>query len=208
VRIGLIGAGSVAQAFARKAVAAGHSVVFSNSRGPESLEAIASQFGGAASAAWPQDAVENPIVMLSVPWVRVDSVLKSLPAWKGQILIDPTNAFDADSSRLVDLGHMTSSEIVANLAPGARVVKALNSLYARNFADDPIRQGLRRVILISGDDPRAKTTIADLFESFGFAPIDLGSLAIGGAIQGVAGPIAGHDLFVPWPAPRSLFHGS
>jgi hypothetical protein len=60
---------------------------------------------------------------------------------------------------------------------------------------------MRRALFISGDDPGAQNLVADLFESFGFAPILLGTLAQGGRIQAVGGPIAGHDFFLPWPAP-------
>jgi 8-hydroxy-5-deazaflavin:NADPH oxidoreductase len=208
MRIGLIGAGAVAQAFAQKAVTAGHSVVFSSSREPESLKAVTDPFGGAATAARPREVVDNPVVVLALPWGKVETVLTSLPGWNGQVLIDATNAFTADHSALIDLGRTTSSEIVASLAPGARVIKAMNHLYMTNFTVDPVRGNLRRVLFLAGDDPEAKTTAGDLFESFGFAPIDLGSLATGGAIQSVNAPIAGHDFFVPWPAPRSLSHTS
>lgn len=53
-----------------------------------------------------------------------------------------------------------------------------------------------------GDDPAARNTVPDLFETFGFAPVDLGSLKVGG-------PVAGHDFFLHWPAPRSfpVFNG-
>lgn len=88
--------------------------------------------------------------------------------------------------------------------PGARVVKALNASFMANFAKPPIVGGMRRVAFVSGDDRAAKTTVADLLESFGFAPVDLGSLRDGGRIQGVGAPIAGHDFFLPWPAPRSF----
>jgi predicted dinucleotide-binding enzyme len=65
MRIGIIGAGDVAQAFARKAIDAGHQVVFSNSRGKESLAPAIAKFGAAATA--PAEAVENPIVLLACP---------------------------------------------------------------------------------------------------------------------------------------------
>ena len=125
----IIGAGQVAQAFARKAIDAGHHIVFSNSRGRT--------------------------------------------AWR-------------------------------HWSPGARVVKALNASFMANFAKPPIVGGMRRVAFVSGDDRAAKATVADLLESFGFAPVDLGVLHEGGRIQGVGAPIAGHDFFLAWPAPRSF----
>lgn len=206
MRIGIIGAGRVAQSFTRKAVDAGNSVVFSNSRGPDSLAPVVAQFGASAVGGTLLEAVDNPIVLLAVPWPKVEEALGTLPAWSGQILIDPTNAFNGGNptNGLVDFQGKSSSELVAALVPGARVVKAMNTIFMVNFAKSPVSGTLRRVAFFSGDDPEAKTMIADLLESFGFAPVDLGSLQAGGRIQGVGAPIAGHDFFLPWPASRSF----
>lgn len=206
MRIGLIGAGAVARAFARKAIGAGHSVVFSNSRGGEGLDALVSEFGPQSSAGTSDQAVANDVVLLATPWPKVEGALRSLPTWRGQILIDPTNAFKDGTvaSGLADFQGGSSSQYVASLAPGARVVKAMNTLFMTNFAQNPVAENMRRVLFISGDDPKAQNLVADLFESFGFAPILLGTLAQGGRIQAVGGPIAGHDFFLPWPAPRSF----
>ncbi|PLZ01936.1 NADP oxidoreductase [Burkholderia sp. WAC0059] len=206
MRIGAIGAGQVAQAFARRAIDAGHEVVFSNSRGADSLASVVEALGPSARAGTREEALDNPVVLLAVPWPKVEAALKALPAWRGQILVDPTNGFrDGTPARgLVDFGAGSSSERVAELAAGARVVKALNTMFMTNFAKPPVSGALRRAAFISGDDRDAKDTVADLLERFGFAPVDLGSLRAGGRIQAVGGPIAGHDFFVPWPAPRAF----
>lgn len=202
MRIGIIGAGAVAQAFARKAIDAEHTVVFSNSRGVESLTPVVANFGRWATAATIEEAANNSVVLLAAPWLKVEAILRGLPTWRGQILIDATNGFKDDG--LVDFGAGSSSETVAALAPGARVVKAMNSLFMTNFVRNPVSGGFRRAIFVSGDDQAAKAQIADLFESFGFAPVDLGTLRKGGRLQAVGSPLAGHDLFLPWPAPRSF----
>jgi predicted dinucleotide-binding enzyme len=82
-----------------------------------------------------------------------------------------------------DLGGRTSSELVADLVPGARVVKAANTLVADVLAADPHHAGGRRVIFLSGDDPDAKSAVTELFDVAGFFPIDLGGLATGGRMQ-------------------------
>ena len=205
MHIGIIGAGQVARAFARKAIDAGHHIVFSNSRGPDRLAALVAGFGPLASAGTVREALAHPVVLLALPWPRVEAALRDLPPWHGQILIDAGNAFRSGdpAGGLADVGG-ASSERVAALAPGARVVKAINASFMANFAKPPVVAGMRRVAFVSGDDRDAKTTVADLLESFGFAPVDLGSLRDGGRIQGVGAPIAGHDFFLPWPAPRSF----
>lgn len=206
MQIGIVGAGNVAQAFASKAINAGHSVVFSNSRGPQSLAPIVTRFGPMATAAPVTVAIENPIVLLALPWPKVDGALRNISTWHGQILIDPSNAFRGGTPAhgIVNFKDSSSSEHVAALAPGARVVKAMNSNFMSNFEREPTDGRFRRAVFISGDDRAARNTVADLLESFGFAPVDLGSLRVGGRIQAVGGPIAGHDFFLPWPAPRSM----
>lgn len=206
MKVGIIGAGQVARAFARKAVDAGHSVQLSNSRGGEGLADLISEFGPCASAGSGAEAVEADFVLLATPWPKVKDALSALPPWHGQILVDATNAFSdgTPAAGLVDFAGGSSSELVASLAPGARVVKAMNSLFMANFTQDPVSGSLRRAVLISGDDPAARGVVADMFEDFGFAPVLLGTLAQGGRIQAIGGPIAGHDFFLPWHSPRSL----
>jgi predicted dinucleotide-binding enzyme len=184
--VGIIGAGRLGQAMARLAVRAGRSVVISNSRGPESLGAVAAEIGAAAGSKL--DAAAAITVVLAVPWDRVPAALDGLE-WNGNVLIDATNDWPAD-----DLDGRTSSEIVAELAGGARVVKAANTLSAEVLASDPQQADGRRVLFISGDHDDAKATVTALFAAAAFAVIDLGDLATGGAMQQIHHPLAGVDL--------------
>ena len=97
---------------------------------------------------------------------------------------------------LADLGGIGASEIVAGFAPGARIVKAFNSIRMAHFNEGPVNGQGKRVIFVSGDDETSKRVVKDLIESFGFAAIDLGGLVTGGRIQQAGGPLAGLDLFV------------
>ena len=108
--------------------------------------------------------------------------------WDGQTVIDTTNAWNAD------LGGRTSSEIVADLVPGARLVKAANTLEANLLGADPHEAGGRRVIFLSGDDTSAKAAVVELFDAAGFFPIDLGDLVTGGRMQPLGGPLPSHNL--------------
>lgn len=208
MQIGTIGAGQVAQAFARKAAAAGHRVILSSRRGPEDLGLLVSAIGPEVSAAARKDAAACDMVLLAVPWGQVEDALSGLPDWSGCILIDATNAFDDEGRTVRDAAG--SSELVAALAPGARVVKALNATFMTNFEGSPVVGSFRRAIFVSGDDVDAVEQVAGLLEQFGFAPVDLGPLALGGRMQAVGSTLAGHDFFLPWPAPRSFpaFNGA
>ena len=186
--VGIIGAGRLGQAMARTALRAGRSVVIANSRGPESLTSVVSTLGQAVSAGTADQAAAARIVIIAVPWDRVPGALRGLE-WNDQIVIDATNDWSAG-----DLNGRTSSELVAGLVPGARVVKAGNTLGADVLGSDPREAEGRRVIFVSGDDADAKSAVASLFEDAGFAAIDLGNLATGGAMQQIHHPLAGLNL--------------
>ena len=168
--VGIIGAGRLGQAMARTALRAGREVVLANSRGPESLASEISALGDGATAGTVEQAAGADIVVLAVPWPRVPEAVGG-PDWGGRIVIDATNDFDPS-----DLNGRTSSELVADLVAGARVVKAANTLGAAVLGGDPHEGGGRRVIFLSGDDADAKSAVAALFEEAGFAAIDLGGL--------------------------------
>jgi 8-hydroxy-5-deazaflavin:NADPH oxidoreductase len=186
--VGIIGAGRLGQAMARTALRAGRRVVIANSRGPGSLTSVVTALGAGVSAGTVDDAAAAGIVVIAVPWDRVAEAVQGR-AWDGRVVIDATNDWAAD-----DLQGRTSSELVADLVPGARVVKAGNTLGADVLGSDPQGAGGRRVIFISGDEADAKADVVSLFQDAGFAAIDLGGLATGGAMQQIHHPLAGVNL--------------
>jgi predicted dinucleotide-binding enzyme len=186
--VGIVGAGHLGRAMARVAVRAGRRVVLANSRGPDSLAEVVSELGDRAAAGTREDASAGGIVVIAVPWERVPDAVRGID-WDGRIVIDATNDWAAD-----DLDGRTSSELVADLVPGARVVKAANTLGADVLASDPREGGGRRVIFLSGDDAGAKADVEALFRDAGFAPVDLGDLASGGSMHEIHHPLAGLNL--------------
>jgi 8-hydroxy-5-deazaflavin:NADPH oxidoreductase len=186
--IGIIGAGRLGTAMARLALRAGRRVVIANSRGPETLASVVSALGDGVSSGTVDEAASAGVVVLAVPWDHVHEAVENV-TWGGQVLVDATNDWGAD-----DLQGRTSSELVADLVTGARVVKAGNTLGADVLGSDPQEAGGRRVIFLSGDDHDAREDIAALFQAAGFAVIDLGGLATGGAMQQIHHPLAGVNL--------------
>ena len=201
MKIGFLGAGTVAGTFGRHLITAGHTIVVSNSRGPATLADFVADLGPGASAGTKQEATECDVVILAAHWVNVPEALKGID-WRGRILIDATNAHrdpvpdislaGVTRSRAALKGR-TSSEMVAEMAVGARLVKSISNMPMAWIQDfSPSKP--RTVIFTSGDDIEAKQLVIELVNSTGLVAIDLGSLATGGAMHEVGAPLSGLDL--------------
>lgn len=130
------------------------------------------------------------IVFLAVNWSSIPDAVGQLGPWHGRIVIDANNAVEAAPFRAVELHGRASSAVLAELLPGARVVKAFNHLAASMLASDPQAEGGRRALFYAGDDADAKTVVGDLIQQLGFAGIDLGTLDGGGRLaQFPGGPL-------------------
>ncbi|WP_394792092.1 NADPH-dependent F420 reductase [Rhodoferax sp.] len=187
--ISIIGAGAIGSAIARQLARNGIAASIANSRGPQSLKALTDELGTHITAVTVQEAAQADLVFLAVNWPRVSTALKDLGPWNGRILVDANNAVQVPSYQPVDLGGLTSSEAVAQWAPGARVVKAFNHLMAAALSADPQVDGGRRVLFLSGPDADAKQTVGELITRLGYAPVDLGGTEQGRLVQFPGGPL-------------------
>jgi hypothetical protein len=191
MKFGMIGAGRVSRAIAGHAISAGHDVVFSNSRGPESLGDLVDAFGPQASAGTVAEAGAADLVVLAVNWDRVREAVRDLPYREGRILIDATNQWAAPPPDfIVDQLEVGGSELVASLVPGAHVIKAFDNMYAPKVAADPVTDTGRRILFYAGDDQDSKELFRSVVDGFGFASVDLGPLRMGRLMQ-VDGPLTG-----------------
>lgn len=193
--IGIIGAGQIGHAIATALARRSIPATLSNSRGPESLKETAAGIGPAIKAGTREEAASKDIVFLAVNWSKLPGAVSGLPGFGGRIVVDANNPIEAPLFRLADLGGRLSSEIVADLVPSARLVKAFNHLSPQLVAGDPQAEGGRRVLFYSGDDDAAKAEIAALIQSLDFFGIDLGPLAVGGRLaQFPGGALPSHNL--------------
>jgi 8-hydroxy-5-deazaflavin:NADPH oxidoreductase len=177
MKFGFIGAGNVAQTYAKHFVRHGHEVVLSNSRGPDSLAEIIRGIGPNAKAGTVQEAAKQEIVILAVRWEQAKEALDEVPDWNGRILVDATNRPLEEDPR-----GKTGSEIIASYAPGARLVKALNTIVVEWLQDYSDKKP-KTVLFLSGDDADAKQKLAPALEETGFVPVDIGGLIDGGKLQ-------------------------
>lgn len=134
-------------------------------------------------------------ILLALPYGKMEA-LPPADVFAGKIVIDAMNAYSA-VGRVMDLGDRTSSEEVAKGLPGARLVKAFNTMGWNTLASGsrPAHEE-RLVVFIAGDDVAAKGAVAKLIEEIGFAAIDTGSLRDGGRRQQPGSPIYGPPLTV------------
>ncbi|WP_145390063.1 NADPH-dependent F420 reductase [Stieleria neptunia] len=100
---------------AAKLVAVGHEVLVANSRGPESLRARLAEIDVRITPASVTDASGCEVVLLAVPWTKIEEVLTPEQEWNGRILVDATNIFLSYSPdfRIADLNGDSGSEIGA-----------------------------------------------------------------------------------------------
>ncbi len=196
MRLGIIGAGALAQAFTVRALSAGHTVTISSSHRTDSLDATAHSLGVGVRAGTKYEAADADVVLLAVPYRNAPLALADLGDWGGRTLIDATNDFSQSTPPFP--GVPSSSEVIAEMAHGAHVIKAFNTTPARVLASDPRpSEGYRRVIVMSGDDVPSKGALRSLLGQMGFAPVDLGGLAEAARLQQLPGGLlAGLDLFV------------
>jgi predicted dinucleotide-binding enzyme len=190
MKIGIIGAGKIGGTAARLLVEAGHDVAVSNSRGPESLGALMAELGpGGVAMSVDEAATWGDVILLAVPW-RTPEALPAPERVAGKVVIDAMNPYTATGG-LFDLGGSTSSEETQKRLPGARLVKAFNTINHQHLAgrgrkDLPVDE--RHAIFVAGDDDEAKALVSRLVEEIGFAPVDTGPLREGGARQQPGAP--------------------
>jgi len=184
--VGFIGSGYIGSTVARLSVTAGHRVVLSNSRAPETLNELVAELGPLAEAATAAHAAATgDIVVVAIP-VRA---YRDLPAGElaGKVLIDTGNYYPQRDGQLAELdsGSLTSSGLLQNELPGASVVKAFNNIFYRHLAAlaRPSGAADRSFLPIAGDDLAAKSAVTGYLDSIGYGIIDVGPLAAGWRFQ-------------------------
>ena len=178
--VGFIGSGSIGRAIARLAVGAGHRVVLSNSRGPETLADTVAELGPQASAATSEEAAAaGDIVVVTVPV----SAFPHMPAAQlaGKTVIDTCNYGAERDGHIPELddNSLTSSELLQRYVPDALLVKAFNTIFFKHLLSLSRPSGApdRSSLPIAGDSAPAKATVTEFLDSIDYGVVDAGSLA-------------------------------
>jgi predicted dinucleotide-binding enzyme len=178
MKIAVIGTGSVGGTLGRRWAELGHDVRFGvRDLADQAANALVAQIKGDAQLARVPDAVaEATVVVLATPYTANADAIAAAGDLRGKILIDVTNPLRPDLSLSVGFDS-SGAETVAQLAPSARVVKAMNQVGFEVMADPRFAAG-KPVMFVAGDDAAAKQVVLDLVAALGFEAIDAGGLAI------------------------------
>jgi predicted dinucleotide-binding enzyme len=184
--IGLIGSGHIGSTLARLAVAAGHDVVLSTSRGPETLTELVDELGPHARAATAVDAAAaGDLVVVTVPLKAYRAV--PVEPLRGKVVIDTDNYYPQRDGQIAELDDetTTTSELLQAHLPESHVVKAFNNIFFKQLGSlgRPSGDPARSVLPIAGENEAAKRTVTEFLDSIGYDVYDVGPLAEGWRFQ-------------------------
>ncbi len=180
MKIGIIGAGFVGRSIAKLALQAGHEVMLSNSRGPQTLFSLRPMIGCQVGSA--DEAAEfGEVVVIAVPLSAVNVL--PVAGIKNKQVVDAVNYYPDRDGEIAELdsGQTTTSELLARILPAARITKAFNAIPMTQLESDGLPAGAenRRALPLAGDDAEGKAIAAALYEAFGFDAVDAGPLSEG-----------------------------
>jgi predicted dinucleotide-binding enzyme len=185
MKIAIIGSGNVGRALGGSFARAGQDVTLV-ARDPDHAGTAAAEIGVAAAASVADAARDADVLVLAVPYTAVEDLVAELDgAAAGKVLIDATNPLRGDYSGLSTAGEASGAEHLAELFPGARVVKAFNTLFAAAQAD-PATHGTTLDALYATDDDEAAAVVATLATAIGFRPVRVGPLAAARELEAAA----------------------
>jgi len=185
MKIAIIGTGNVGRALGTSFAGAGHQVVLSGHEAAKTAE-VASAIGALAAGSAADAVGAADIVVIAVPYTAVPSVAAEIaPFVAGKVVIDATNTLKPDYSGLATGDGPSGAELLAAVLPGARVVKAFNTLFAANQGN-PRALGTTLDALYATDDAEAHATFAALASSIGFRPVSVGPLAAARELEAMA----------------------
>ncbi|WP_084103209.1 NADPH-dependent F420 reductase [Demequina sp. NBRC 110056] len=179
--LGIVGAGRVGLAIARRAVAAGLDVGVAARRPPEEMRAVIEAGAPGASSISVADAARRDAVLLALPLGKIASLDAALFA--GALVIDASNHWweiDGRLPQFEDLTTSTSEQVGRHLA-GARIVKSLNHVgaYVLEELHAPPGDPARIAVAVAGDGADDVDAVAGLVDALGYDPVVAGSLAEG-----------------------------
>lgn len=179
IPIGTIGAGHIGSTIGGLWVKDGHKVFFSD-RHPEQLKDLVAGLGPLAQAGTvPQAIAFGEAILLTVPYGAIPQIGRDYATeLKGKIVLDTCNAVAARDGDIADEVEKNGIGVTSQkYFPGARLVRAFNTMGYMYFAQEANRAGPKLAVPIAGDDAEAVQVAAGLVRDAGFDPVVVGKLA-------------------------------
>ncbi len=180
MKIGIIGAGNIGGALARRFTELGHEVSVANSRGPETLRDLEAETGSTAVTV-PEAARGKDVVVVTIPESKVPQLPEDLfqGVDDGVVVIDTGNYYPRHRDGRIDaIEEGTPESVWVSQQLGRAVIKAFNNIYAQHLRDHGRPPGSpgRIALPVAGDERAAKSTVMGLVEELGFDAVDAGPL--------------------------------
>ena len=178
MKIGVIGAGFIGRAVAQLALAAGHEVMLSNSRGPQTMSSVLSGIWGVQVGSAEDAAQFGDVVLVAIPLAHYRSV--PVQGLEGKTVMDANNYYPERDGHIPELDRFetTTSRLLADHLPRSHVVKVFNAIFAPDLTQDARPHGApeRRALPVAADDVAAKAQVIQLLDELGFDAVDAGGL--------------------------------
>jgi predicted dinucleotide-binding enzyme len=179
MKIGIIGAGHIGGTLTRRLRALGHDVSVANSRGPQTLAALASETGAHAVTV-AEAAKDKDLVVVTIPEKSIPELPKSLfaAARPETVVVDTGNYYPQRDGRIAAIEGGTTESRWVSQQLGRPVIKAFNTIHAQHLLENGRPRGApnRIALPVAGDDPKAKAVVMKLIDDLGFDAVDAGSL--------------------------------
>ena len=174
--ITIIGTGNMGRAISTRALAGGQDVQLLGTEA-EKAEALAGELDGEVETGTVGDELRGDVVVLAVWYPVLDDVLSRYgDQLDGKVVVDVTNPIDTDAFEPLEVAAGSAAQEIKSKQPGAKVVKAFNTTFARTLGTGEV-SGTPLDVLLASDDEDGKSAVADLVEQMGLRPIDAGPLA-------------------------------
>jgi 8-hydroxy-5-deazaflavin:NADPH oxidoreductase len=167
---------------------------------PATAAALAQEIGPRAQGGGSEAAARlADTVIVAVPYTNVAEALKGAGDLTGKIVVDISNPITPDFKALT-VGHTTSAaEEIQKLVPGAKVVKAWNTIFAQLLPAEAHEGRPAPVqVFVAGDDEEAKKRVSDLVKATGFEPVESGPLSNSRYLEPVGEMNIHFGFFLGW----------
>ncbi|MCA1703597.1 MAG: NADPH-dependent F420 reductase [Actinobacteria bacterium] len=172
----IIGTGNMGKALAARTLAGGHRVTLLGTA-LEKAEGVAQELSGDIRAGTVGDPIAGDVVVLALWYPAVSDVLARYgDQLAGKVVVDITNPIDPEAFEPLELEAGSAAAEIADKVPGAMVVKAFNTTFARTLTEGQVG-GQALDVFLASDDEGAKGVVSELVRDGGLRPVDAGPLA-------------------------------